>query len=161
VIVVADTSVLLNLCRIEQVDLLRALFAEIVIPPEVASEFARLAAVSARFHGLVLPAWIRQQPTTASRTMPGGLPLHAGEIAALSLAMELRADAILIDERSGHAAAQILGLKAIGLLGVLLQAKAAGYLPVIRPTIERLERDANFWLSSSLRERVLKVAGEL
>jgi predicted nucleic acid-binding protein len=43
VIVVADTSVLLNLCRIGQVELLARLFHEVVIPPEVAVEFGRLA----------------------------------------------------------------------------------------------------------------------
>ena len=42
-IVVADTSVLLNLCRIGQVELLARLFHEVVIPLEVAAEFDRLA----------------------------------------------------------------------------------------------------------------------
>jgi len=35
-IVVADTSVLLNICRIGKVELLIELFREIIIPPEVA-----------------------------------------------------------------------------------------------------------------------------
>jgi predicted nucleic acid-binding protein len=47
VIVVADTSVLLNLCRIGQVELLARLFHEVVIPLEVAAEFERLALLRA------------------------------------------------------------------------------------------------------------------
>lgn len=42
-IVVADTSVLLNLCRVGQGSLFQNLFREVVIPPEVAADFGRLA----------------------------------------------------------------------------------------------------------------------
>ena len=48
-IVVADTSVLLNLCRVGEVELLRSLFQDVVIPPEVASAFGRRARQAARF----------------------------------------------------------------------------------------------------------------
>ena len=54
-IVVADTSVLLNLCRIGQVELLARPFHEVVIPLEVAAEFERLAREAARFQGMALP----------------------------------------------------------------------------------------------------------
>ena len=37
-IVVADTSVILNLCRVEQEHLLKELFARVLIPDEVAAE---------------------------------------------------------------------------------------------------------------------------
>ena len=60
-IVVADTSVLINLCCIRQGDLLVDLFEEVVIPPAVAEEFERLVAGTPRFTGLSLPAEIRQQ----------------------------------------------------------------------------------------------------
>jgi predicted nucleic acid-binding protein len=43
VIVVADTSVLINLCRVGQGGLFQRLFQEVFIPPEVAAEFDRLA----------------------------------------------------------------------------------------------------------------------
>lgn len=59
-IVVADTSVLINLCRVGQGGLFRQLFQEVVIPPEVAVEFARLASNSPRFAGMKLPDGIRQ-----------------------------------------------------------------------------------------------------
>jgi len=64
VIVVADTSVLLNLCRIGQVELLARIFHEVIIPPEVGAEFDRPARQAARFQGLTLPSWIRQQPAS-------------------------------------------------------------------------------------------------
>jgi uncharacterized protein len=141
VIVVADTSVLINLACVGHVELLRTLFHKVVIPPEVAVEFDRLAADVSRFKGVNLPVWIRQQSPTlvpsALRSIPG---LDAGESAALSLAIEIRADAILIDERRGHAAASQLGLKAIGIIGILIKAKLAGLIPEIRSTITASKR---------------------
>ena len=54
-IVVADTSVVLNLCRVRHEHLLPALFGRVLIPTDVASEFSRLAGTDARFAGLILP----------------------------------------------------------------------------------------------------------
>ena len=160
-IVVADTSVLLNLCRIQQIDLLQKLFQEIVIPPAVAGEFSRLASHAVRFQGLQLPGWIRQQSVStvpaSLRATPG---LDPGELAALALALELRADAILVDERRGHQVAVQLGLRTIGVIGVLLQAKSAGLIPLVRPLLDSLEQDALFWIGSGIRDRVLRIAGE-
>ena len=160
-IVVADTSVLINLCRVGQGGLFKKLFREVVIPPEVAAEFVRLAAGSPRFAGLTLPPGIKQQSPTnllaAVRAAPG---LDSGEAAALSLAVEIHADAVLIDERRGYEVAVQLGLRTLGVLGILLRAKSAGLLPAIKPILDDLQRDAGFWLSDTLRKRVLSTAAE-
>jgi predicted nucleic acid-binding protein len=100
VIVVADTSVLINLCRVGEGDLLRQLFQEVVIPPEVAAEFVRLSANVPRFVGLKLPAGVRQQSySIVSVAVRDAVGLDLGEAAALTLAAEIHADAVLIDER--------------------------------------------------------------
>jgi hypothetical protein len=44
--------VLLNLCRVSAEELLRELFQEVWVPPEVAEEFSRLA--RSRFHGVAV-----------------------------------------------------------------------------------------------------------
>jgi len=86
--------------------------------------------------------------------------LDAGEIAAISLAVERRAEAILIDEKAGRAAASALGLKPLGLLGVLLEAKRASLIADLSPLLDRLETEAKFRIGADLRERVLRAAGE-
>ncbi|HKX61468.1 MAG TPA: hypothetical protein VJS65_06485 [Verrucomicrobiae bacterium] len=48
-IVVADTSVILNLCCVRREHLLASLFGRVLVPTEVASEFRRLAGADARF----------------------------------------------------------------------------------------------------------------
>ena len=58
-IVIADTSVLLNLELVGQLQLLQSLFGSVIIPPAVQSEFERLAATSGRFSGLILPGWVQ------------------------------------------------------------------------------------------------------
>ena len=116
-IVVADTSILINLCRVGHGHLLRLLFHDLVIPPEVASEFARLACATPRFAGLTLPEGIRCQAVTVIPALlrsAGGL--DAGETAALALAVEIHADAVLVDERRGHEVAIQLGLRTVGIL---------------------------------------------
>jgi predicted nucleic acid-binding protein len=52
--------------------------------------------------------------------------LDARETAAIALAPEIHADAIVSDERRRHAVAARVGLVVIGLLRVLLQGKNGG-----------------------------------
>jgi len=126
VIVVADTSVILNLCFLGQEPLLPLLFGTVHAPPQVEAEFLRLANVDVRFQGLVFPGFIlRTAPLDRVHAWALSPVLHSGEIAALSLALELRADLVLMDEAEGRAAATALKLTTMGLLGILLQARQA------------------------------------
>ena len=159
-IVVADTSVLLNLCRIGEEELLTRLFREVVIPREVAAEFDRLAVAVPRFQGLTLPAWIRQQQPSTISAVVRAAGLDLGETAALNLALEIHADALLVDERRGHRVAVQLGIKTVGVLGILLQAKTSGLIEQLRPLLDQLEQDAQFWIAPAVRRRVLQLAGE-
>ena len=160
-IVVAHTAVLLNLSSIGQVKLLTTLFREVVIPPEVASDFGRLVSETPRFEGLTLPRSLRQQKAS---TIPNLVRCAAGldpaAAAALALAVELHAGAVLVEKRRVHEVALQLGLRAIGVLGILSEAKAKGLLPRIAPMLDELEAKAGFKITPTLRARVLRSAGE-
>ncbi|MBN8248265.1 MAG: DUF3368 domain-containing protein [Verrucomicrobia bacterium] len=159
-IVVADTSVLLNLSRIGQVELLLRLFREVVVPETVAGEFRRLARATPRFQGLILPEWVCVRSETAAVPEVRTSGLDPGEVAAIELALAIRADALLVDERRGQAVAKRLGLRTIGVLGILLQAKRSGLVPRMVTLLDALEVEAQFWISAELRQRVLELAGE-
>jgi len=66
-----------------------------------------------------------------------------------------------MDEQAGRAAAASLGLRTIGLLGILRDAKEQSLIPAVAPLLDRLEQEADFWISASLRSIVLKSVGEI
>jgi predicted nucleic acid-binding protein len=161
VIVIADTSVILNLCCVQQQELLPALFQQVLIPSAVRLEFERAAGVYPRFTGLTLPTWIREQsPQTIPETLRLALHLDAGEIAAIALALETAADAVLIDETEGRRAARQLGVATIGVAGILVRARKSGLLTAIGPVFDQLEQKANFWLAPEIRAEALRAADE-
>ena len=160
-IVVADTSVILNLCCVHHEHLLEKLFRRVLIPSLVSSEFQRLAGAQARFARLVLPGWISILPD------PQPLPpqilqanLDAGESAAIALCLNEKADALLIDEALGREVAQKLGLRTVGLLGVLIRSRQLKLISSVGVLLDQLEKEAGFWVGPALRARVLQAVGE-
>lgn len=152
----------LNLCVIGQQEVLPVLYGRILAPPIVAAEFQRLASFDSRFLRLTFPLFIEQAaPTSLIPSLATSGRLQAGEVAALSLAVELRADAVLMDELAGRHAALSLGLRPVGLLGILLDAKQRRLIPAMAPLLDRLENEAQFWISATLRASVLSDAGEV
>ena len=86
--------------------------------------------------------------------------LDLGEAETIALALELDAELVLMDEREGRRAAQRLGLKTLGVVGVLLDAKRQGFLPAVRPALDAL-RTVGFYLGEPVYRRGLELAGEL
>ena len=87
--------------------------------------------------------------------------LDIGEAEAIALALELKADELLIDERLGRREAVRLGLSITVVLGVLLIAKNRGLIAKVKPIMESLISQANFRISHQLYEEVLQTANEL
>jgi uncharacterized protein len=161
VIVVADTSVVLNLACIGRAELLRDVHGTVIVPDVVVSEFNRLSRNDARFGGLAFPSWIEifaSPPTELPELMRAGL--DAGETAAIGLCIEKQADAVLIDETLGRAVAASLGLRVVGIVGTLILAKRRGHINSARQLLDRLESEAGFWLSPKLKALALETVGE-
>ena len=149
--VVADASPLIAFQQIGQLPLLQALFTSLIVPPSVAKEIA--------------PS-VPRQPWILERQLVQPIPplileaeLGPGETQAISLALELHADQLVVDEKEGRHLATRLGLHVIGTLGVLLAAKRKSLIPAVRPQIEALLQN-NFWISPQLVERTLADVGE-
>jgi uncharacterized protein len=160
-IVVADTSVILNLCKIQHEHLLQQLFKRVLIPDEVADEFGWLTKTQKRFTGLTLPNWI--EISAAPKSYPIEViqaELDAGEAAAIALFLKQKADALLIDETIGRSVAEKLGIRTMGIIRILLEGRNRKLIPSVKFLLARLEREANFWISSDLRRNVLQLAGE-
>jgi len=159
-IVVSNTSPILNLTVPYYEGLLRDLYSEVLIPDAVASE---LRAIQAELQGAsdALPPWMRTQSVASAplvRVLHSELDL--GESEAIVLALDTQADLLLLDERKARAVAARLGVRFIGLLGVLLEAKRRGHIPSVKPLLDSVIVKAGFWLGSQLYSRVLREAGE-
>ena len=153
VIVVSDTSCISNLLIIGRADLLSQLFGEVVIPVAVRDEL--------RVKHPSLPAFVNVGAVSDHAAVAAlSARLDEGEAEAIVLACELKADFLLMDETDGREEALRRGLHVIGLLGVLVEAKRLGFLPEVRPLLDRLERDAVFWFSAKIRQQILTLVGE-
>jgi predicted nucleic acid-binding protein len=162
VIVVADTSVLLNLAFLGLDRLLAELFGEVQVPQMVSAEFRRLAATSGRFMGLVFPSTCQITAVTGIPVAISSDPrLDAGESEALALALSIQADAVLLDETAARDCAATLGLSVIGTLGLLVQAKQKGLLTEVAPYLRRLLVEGCFRASPALVRATLERAGEM
>lgn len=82
--------------------------------------------------------------------------LDKGESEAIALAVELKADWTLIDERDARKVAKSLGLKVTGILGILLRAKQVGELESLQPVIDNLINKAGFRIAPELLAQILK-----
>ena len=151
--VVSNSSPLIALAGIQRLNLLPAIFESILIPPAVAREIGPSIPVLAR--------WLRiQAPNVLPSVSLLRRRLGAGERDALALAIELRADWIILDDLPARRSAEAAGLNVIGTLGMLLAAKRAGLLESIRPELDALVR-TSFFLSPQLYDQLLQAAGEI
>ena len=158
--VVSDTSVLLNLCLIGQEEILRVFFQQVWVPMEVKTEFEQLVKNDARFQNLIWPSWAEvHYPTKTELPELSGWHLGPGERHALALALENHAT-ILIDEKLGRLAARKLGLRPVGVVGLLVQAKAKKMIPSLKTLFARLKKEAGFWVSAEVELQALREAGE-
>jgi predicted nucleic acid-binding protein len=113
-LVVADTSPLFYLLSIDRIDLLPQLFGRVFIPEAVHKELCHPTAPTlVRNWALSLPSWVevRRVAFLDDATLT---PLGAGERDAIALALSLRADLILIDERKATAVALKKGFEVTG-----------------------------------------------
>lgn len=160
-IVVSNTSPIINLACVGQLDLLRQLYGQVIIPQAVFAEIAIAGTGEPGAEEVQKLDWIGRRSVTQGQLIKVlRLELDAGEAEAIACALEINADLLLLDERRARDTAQRLGLKFIGILGVLTEAKRQQRIPRIRPVLDNLRHQAGFWVTDALYRRVLEAAGE-
>lgn len=161
-IVVADTSPILNLARIGRLHLLPSLYQQVLIPTAVSAELAGFqnsmsAALGPAYNSWLLVAEAEDQKLV--RRLRDRLDV--GEAEAIVLAVERYATLLLIDEKLGRQVAETLGVSVTGLIGLLAEAKQAGLIEQVGPVLDELIAKARFWIAPSLYRQVLVELGEL
>jgi len=136
-IVVSDTSPILNLARIGRLGLLPSLYEQVLIPPAVFGELT--ASTSQDFPAIdtARNSWLLLgTPKDQQRVLQLRADLDAGEAEAIVLAVELQANLLLVDER-------------------------AGLIESVKPLLDDLIQKARFWIGPELYREVLVELDEM
>lgn len=158
--VASDTSPIVNLAVVGQLNMLEGLYRELHIPEAVKTELHALPDETAR-QAIQDASWIHVREVRDRRLVQAlQLELDAGEAEAIALALELSADLLLMDELAGRRVAEQFSIKTLGVLGVLLHAKQRGIITKVKPILDDLIHKAGFWVGEGLYVHVLREAGE-
>lgn len=153
-IVVSDTSPILYLLLIDQLELLPLLYQKILIPEAVRDEMLTTGAPVTLQQWVSSPHdWLEicQVQLLASPIL---MQLDPGERAAILLAQQVNADLLLVDDRPARQTAQSLGIRITGLLGILDEAATLKQIDLLT-TVNRLMNETNFRAAPSLIQALL------
>lgn len=156
-IVFSNTTPLIALSGINRLDLLQAVFGRIHLAQEVVDEYA--AGGKILVPELTKLTWVEIVQSTPPTLPSLLLDLDRGELHTLDMAKKLRADWVIIDERIGRNLAEYIGLRVIGILGILLKAKQLGLIPNFSDTVTAMLANGIHY-HSALVEKLIKHAGE-
>ncbi len=145
--IVADSTCLIGLERINHLHILQKLYGTVTIPPEVEKESG------------ILKDWIKvEQPHNLLLVFSLKLILDSGEAEAIALAC-MKGNRIILDDKQARNIAKRMKLNVIGTIGILVNAKNSGIIKAVKPLIEELERN-NFYIGEHLKNEALEIAGE-
>ncbi|KOR32863.1 hypothetical protein TI05_04615 [Achromatium sp. WMS3] len=155
---VSNTSPLILLGKIGQLELLTALAPSLVVPQVVMTEIAAGTDIDPCTNAILMWAKTRTIEDMAIIDEVIRWDLGAGESQVLSHCYAGDAVAVL-DDGAARACAQSLGISIIGTLGIILRAKKQGIILEARPLIEQLLAVGSR-LDRNLVESVLQQIGE-
>jgi predicted nucleic acid-binding protein len=161
VIVVSNTSPIINLAAIGKLDLLKKCFGKLYIPPAVYHEITVKGRVEPGDIEVRTVDWIEVvELKDNSLLLLLRKDLDEGEAESIALSIQLEPDLLLLDEFDARSIASKLRLRFIGLLGVLMKAKKAGYIQKVKPLMNNLKEQAGFWIDEELYQYVLNIVRE-
>lgn len=162
-LVVSNTSPIMNLAVVDLLNLLRQQFGEVFVPAAVIEEL-RLDTDypgTDKIRQAISEGWLHQEVVENQQIILAlKRELDDGEAEAIALALQLKADLILMDERDGRSVAKFMGLNPIGILGVLVRAKQAGTIQSVKEVLNKLRNEAGFYITDGLMQNILSEIGE-
>src|SRR6185295_12554320 len=158
---ISNTSPLLYLHYVGQLDLLHKLYGPVVITPPVLEEL-RVGAE----RGIATPnvdqiQWLEISTLVDPTLLPIVIDLGEGEAEAIALALASPRHLLILDDALGRRIAHLCALTYTGTLGVLVRAKAEGHLAAVKPVLEALRDRTTMRLRGDLIDWVLRESGEV
>ncbi|MBR2215513.1 MAG: DUF3368 domain-containing protein [Selenomonadaceae bacterium] len=158
-IVIADTSPLITLMKVDKLYLLHELFGEVSIPPAVYAEltanpaFAHEAQLIEDCHYIKMVKVDNPEQVNLVRRVAG---LDLGEAEAIVYAYHHTVDLLLMDEAKGRQVAKNMNIPLTGSLGVLVKSYQRGLIEAneVEVALAKL-RKANRRISEQLMRDVM------
>ena len=160
---VSDTSPILGLAAIGHLELLREQFGAVLIPVAVFNELKSETDFrgTAPIREALENKWLQLREVQNNSLVHAlSVELDQGEAEALALAVELNLEIIVMDEQAGRTRAREMGLKPVGVLGVLLRAKKTGRIASLETAMRALRDEIGFFIADELYKQILEQAGE-
>jgi len=154
----------MNLAAVGMLDLLRQQFEEVLIPAAVVDELKLDTDYPGtdEIRGAISVGWLRQVNLEDDRVARAlRRELDDGEAEAIALALQLKIQSILMDERDGRSVAKSMGLVPIGVIGVLVRAKQSGSIDSVKAALNKLKNEAGFYITEGFQQEILSEIGEL
>lgn len=148
--IISDTSCLIILSKIGELDLLYKVYGQIVTTTDIAQEY-----------GDDLPSWIIIETVKdKSRQQILELQIDRGESSAIALALEISESTLILDDYKARKIAKQLGLSHTGTIGIIIKAKLNGIVPSVKPYLEKI-KTTNFRITAEIELEALKAANEI
>jgi len=159
--IVANSSVLIALSSIGKLNLLRDKYKNIIIPKAVWSEVVETSWGEPGSDEVRKANWIEVLEIKDNNLfMAINESLDYGEAEAIVLAIELKADMILLDEKDARIIADRFNIVPLGTIGILIWAKKANKIESLKKELDKLKNEGNFRISPKVYHRALKAVDE-
>lgn len=157
---VVDTSPLIFLAKLDRLDLLKKGADHVVVPQAVLREVSEQQDSASRAVEAATRSWLSAREVRDLRLVDVLMAdLGPGESEVIALALEMKAERVVLDDLDARRFANRVDLSPVGTLGLLLAARLRGELPSLRTEIARL-RHAGFRVGQTLALELLNAAGE-
>ena len=105
--------------------------------------------------------WVQKHTVSDQRLIKAlRKDVDRGEAETIALALELKADLVLLDEQHGRYLAQRMDLEITGMIGILLSAKSQDHIQLVRPYLKQLRSQVGFYISEKVYQRAIALAKE-
>ncbi len=158
--VVVNSTPILALGNIGELDILRKMYGKIIIPVSVYNEVTAKQDTASKTLS-VAENWIEVQSIENREDYAMYRSrLHSGEIEVMILAQQTpRADLVIIDDMTARKTAEFLGLPLTGTIGVLIKAKQNGIISEVMPVLKKMENNG-FFISDRIKQMISEKTGE-
>jgi predicted nucleic acid-binding protein len=167
--IIADASVLIALAKMRRLDLLKLVYCDVLIGPQVKAETVdagkRISAPGVeRIEKALDDGWLqvaqlslKEKNTAHSIVSKGGLDSGEAESIALASSRKLM---VIIDDRAARSFAEVMGVVFLGTAGMLFHGFVRKHLSLVELEDAVEELSKTIWLAPAVVAEVLKRARE-